>query len=314
MVSLALSSQAPPDWDECCGNGRYLFHSLAWQTLLGDSFRCSTAYAWNSQEKCGAAMTLFRAGPFHVAYAGFPVGAFIGDAPAASDIADSWRSQSAVPCPACVRIPVSSLDQDTSFDLPVTLTPETAISDLPGWGLAQTSSNIRRDIKKADRAGLEIVEAGDSPAADAIFELYRTTVERNRGSIRYPRAYFENLVQFSQRDSRVRVLLAKKDDKIAAFNVAALDDGTGYYLHGGIDQAARDSRPGAKLMHESILWAQRSECSAFNLLSSPAKQPSLVQYKEKWGAETRDHRTYTIAIAASYPLFRAAESLYRMIS
>ena len=313
MVSMAISNQAPSDWDVNCGDGRYLFHSKAWQTLLNESFGSTTAYAWDRQRNSGGAMTLFRAGPFHVAYTGFPVGAFIGDAPSASSVVDSWRSQSAVARPACVRIPVSSLDTVTRFELPATLTPETAISDLPAWRLARTSANIRRDIKKADRSGLNIVEASDSQDAGAIFELYRATVERNRGSTRYPKSYFERLVRFSQIDERVRVLVARRDHRIAAFNVAALDNGTGYYLHGGMNPSARDFRPSAKLMFEAILWAQRSDCDAFNLLSSPPDQPTLVRYKEKWGAETRDHRTYTLPVGASYPLFRAAEWLYRVI-
>ena len=313
MGSLALSNRAPGDWDANCDAGRYLFHSTAWQTLLNESFGSTTVYAWGSSSGSGAAMTLFRAGPFHVAYAGFPVGAFMGSAPTASSVVDSWRSQSEVTRPACLRIPVSSLDTKTRFELPATLTPETAISDLPGWELARTSSNIRRDIKKADRSGLEIVEASDIQDAGVVFQLYRATVERNRGSIRYPQSYFEGLVRFSQTDSRVRVLLAKKDGRIAAFNISALDNGTGYYLHGGIDPSARDFRPGAKLMNEAILWAQQSDCAAFNLLSSPPDQPTLIRYKEKWGAETRDHRTYTLPISASYPIFRAAEWLYRRV-
>ena len=208
---------------------------------------------------------------------------------------------------------VSSLDALPELDLPATLTPETAIVDLSAWGPQSTSSNIRRDLKKAGRAGLVCADACDSDcdAAETVYRLYEATIQRKQGSLRYTLAYFENLVRLSGSREDLRVIVSLKDGKIVAFNAVALDGTIGYYLHGGIDLCARDDRPGALLMYEAIRWARESGCESFNMLSSPVGQESLIQYKEKWGGTTREHRTYTQALRPAYPLFRLAEWLYR---
>ena len=63
-----------------------------------------------------------------------------------------------------------------------------------------------------------------------------------------------------------------------------------------------------------VRMARDAGCESFNFMSSPADQPSLVQYKEKWGGETRAQRTYTLRLSAVYSIFRFAERAYSLIS
>jgi hypothetical protein len=313
-LSLYLFSNNPPEgWHKACKEAGRLFHTPGWQHLLETSFGCRTVYAWDEIRGGGAAFSIFNAGPFRVAYLGFPVGSFLGQSGSYAGLLQSWRSQTAISLPACVRVPVSSLDPDPGLKLPAARTPETAIENLSAWSLQSTSSNIRRDLKKAGRAALECGNADSDKDAAAVFDLYEATIQRNRGSMRYTRAYFTSLVRLSRSLDNLRVRVARKNGKIVAFNASALDGSRGYYLHGGMDVAARNDRPGAPLMFEAIRWAQQSGGQSFNFLSSPVGQESLVRYKEKWGGTTRDHFTYTQKLGASYPLFRLAEWLHRSL-
>lgn len=313
MSRYVLSTHAPDGWEEACDVGRRLFPSTAWQRLVEAGFGCDTAYAWDSDRQSGATFSIFRAGPFRVAYLGFPVGAVLGDDADYLELVRSWQSSSGLAVPVCVRIPVSSLSPDPQLTLPAVRTSETAIADLGSWRLQSASTNIRRDVRKAERAGIECVSAETDADAAAVYRLYAATIVRNRGARRYTPAYFERLVRLSRQHDRLRVLLARKDGRIVAFNVAALDGASGCYLHGGMDIEARDDRPGALLMHEAIRWARDAGGESFNFLSSPVGQDSLVQYKEKWGGTTRDHYTYTARLRAAYAAFRAAEFLYGML-
>ena len=89
MSRYVLSRNPPDGWDRICDSGDRLFPSTAWQQLLEDGFGCVTVYAWDASQHSGATFSLFRAGPFRVAYLGFPVGAFLGDA---ADYADLLAS------------------------------------------------------------------------------------------------------------------------------------------------------------------------------------------------------------------------------
>jgi len=67
------------------------------------------------------------------------------------------------------------------------------------------------------------------------------------------------------------------------------------------------------LLNEAIEWAKAQGSESFNLMSSPQGQDSLIKYKERWGAETREHRTYTLPVRASYHVFHLAERVYRQL-
>jgi len=312
-VTLWIATEsAPTAWSEVCGRNDSLFHSEEWLALLEQSFSCKTLYFLNDDLRRGAAITQFRAGPFRVGYLGFPVGGMVGNAAPGEDFLDAMRQAPVHQKPVAVRIPVSGFVGGVDLDLPYDATAETAIVDLQSWTLASIPKNRRRDVNKSLRSGLELVDASDPADAERIYELYRETLERKDGSLRYTAAYFGGLIELARRHSRLRVLLAKKDDSIAAFTVVALHGSVAYYLHGAYDWSLREYLPSAMLLNEAIEWAKSEGCESFNLMSSPKGQESLVKYKERWGAETREHRTYTLPVKSTYVFFRTAERLYRI--
>ncbi len=80
IVSGYTFSETPPTHcDATCERTAALFHSRDWQALLEQSFGCQSLYAWNAESASGAALSVFKAGPFHIAYLGFPVGGMLGN-------------------------------------------------------------------------------------------------------------------------------------------------------------------------------------------------------------------------------------------
>jgi hypothetical protein len=301
----------PAGWSEVCRQEDHLFHSSEWMELLERSFGCTSIYAMNSESQLAAGISSFRAGPFRVGYLGFPVGGLIGDGSMSGEVIDQLRSAIGRRRPVCLRIPVSAFSEPVVLDLPHDATPETAIVDLQSWDLAGISKNRRRDVNRSLRSGLDLVDASDPADGARIYQLYQETLERKDGSLRYNNAYFTGLIELAQRHPRLRVLLAMKGDQIAAFTVVALHGSVAYYLHGAYDWSLREYLPSAMLLNEAIEWAKSVGCETFSLMSSPKGQESLVRYKERWGAETREHRTYTLPMSWTYGAFRVAEWLYR---
>ena len=313
MTRVSVSSRPPDDWSEVCGRSELLFQGAEWAELLESSFGAQTQYLWDEDASYGAAISSFKAGPFRLGYLGFPCGGLVGSGIFDASIVGDWHALRAQLLPMAIRIPVSAFTGASTLPLPYVSNPETAIPDLQSWTLDATSGNHRRDIKKAIRSDLQVADASRAADASAVYQIYRDTLRRHRGGQRYNEIYFVNLIALARSNPQLRVLIARMDDQIAGYTVVVRHGRTAYYLHGGIEIRFRQHQPSALLLSEAIHWAKERGCESFNLMTSPPGQQTLVWYKEKWGAETREHRTYTLALRGSYRLFQIAESIYRLL-
>jgi hypothetical protein len=300
----------PGGWDASCREAGLVFGSPGWQQLLHAGFGCDSVYAWNGAE--GAAIAAFAAGPFSIGYLGFPAGSVLGHPEVLADMLAGMRGSAAVRL-TCLRIPVSPFGGEADVRAPFVENPETAITDLQSWDLMRVSKNLRRDIRKAGRSGLEIEHTTDAKLAPTLFGMYESAVRHHGGSLRYNQVYFGGLLELAAHDPRVRVYIARQDSDVAGFAVVIYDAGTACYLHGGSTAEFRQLSPSDLILSEAITAARDAGQAVFNFMASPADQPSLVRYKEKWGAETRPLRTYTVPLSLTYPFFRGFEKLYRMV-
>lgn len=310
MSNFGFSSEVPDGWEACCRTSGAIFGCGDWQRLLESGFGCRSIYAWNGKD--GAAISAFNAGPFTVGYLGFPAGSFLGDPEAQATMLASLGAEKSMGL-TCLRVPVSPFEAGRELQAPYVTNPETAIPDLQSWDMMAVSKNLRRDIRKAERSGLEVTLSTDASIGSDLFGMYENAVRHHGGSLRYNREYFEGLLALAARNSAVRVYIATHSKTIAGFAVVVLHGNGAFYLHGGSAGEFRHLSPSDLILAEAISSARSAGKSLFNFMASPADQPTLVRYKEKWGGETRPLRTYTFRISAAFSLFRAVESLYRRI-
>lgn len=313
MTNWVASVSVPAGFPAASEQAGCLFQTEQWTSVLERGLGCDSIWMHDEDHARGAVVSRFRAGPFRIGYLGFPVGGIVARGSDGDAHIESMRGALSTAGIVAMRIPVSAFGPTVALDLPHESTPETAIVDLQSWSLAGITKNRRRDVNKSLRAGLELVDTTDPRDAASLYDLYRKTLQRNRGSLRYTERYFGALIRLAQTEPRLRVMLARLGDAIAAFTVVARHRGTAYYLHGAFDWEMREHIPSAMLLNEAIEWSKREGCGVFNLMSSPPGQETLVRYKELWGAETREHRTYTLPVKPTYPLFRAMERLYRAV-
>lgn len=311
MQQFSITTEPPVGWQAACAQHHAFFSTLEWQSVLENSFPCRTLYVWNSND--GLTITVFRVGPFKVGYLGFPVGGGVKSAKAGSDILEHIRRAALPERPACIRVPVSGFDDPLVCEHPAVSTPETAIIDLQHWDSTSISKNLRRDIRRAERSGLELTEDPDAASGSCLYAIYSETIRRQRGSLRYNQRYFDSLIELCRINPALRMYIALDGRKVAGFAVTARHRSTTYYLHGGAADEYRRSSPSDLLLNRAISSARADGTNCFNLMASPANQPMLLRYKEKWGGTTRMQKTYTIPLRSTYPLFSLAERLYRCI-
>jgi lipid II:glycine glycyltransferase (peptidoglycan interpeptide bridge formation enzyme) len=165
--------------------------------------------------------------------------------------------------------------------------PETCIINLADWSEQGLDSDVRYKTRRARREGIQTRPIRVSDAS-FMYELYRLTVNRHEGRLRYTPRYFSAICNLLESSQDVYGLIAETpEQKPCGFIVTARADDTTYYLHGGFDPANANNRPGYVLMCAAIKLARDNGCVRFNLMSSPENQPTLVRFKEKWGGQTQ---------------------------
>lgn len=192
MSNFIFSTEPPLCWQDLCKKQGNLFHSLEWQTLLKQSFSTNIIYGWNAEIDTGIAITIFKVGPFRIGYIGFPVGGILGEQ-LLDNIDIMALSKAYLPSSIhLLRFPVSAFNENVEINLDYAITPETAIDDLQSWDLSKMPK-LNRDIKKANRSGLRVVDASRLKSQGQIcFNLYKETIRRNDGSLRYNENYLMN--------------------------------------------------------------------------------------------------------------------------
>lgn len=301
------------DWDDYCRQHNALMQSTEWQSVLESAFNCKAVYCWNTDTNSGLTITVFRIGPFRIGYLGFPTGNSPEIHTVTMDTINELCAGRTKLLPHCLRIPVSAFTNNSVLEFPCQSQPETGILDLQDWAISSVSKNLRRDLKKVHRAGFHVYKTETPSDGQALFNIYQTTVKRHGGSLRYNANYFSSLIALSLHNPNILCLNAHTDGRIAGFLVACVHMGLAYYLHGGTTPKFRRYSPSDLLVYQAIEWSKERGAHQFNLMTSPRSQRSLVRYKEKWGAETREHRTFTVPINRPlYFAFKVAEKLHRL--
>lgn len=315
MTNFVFSKIPPEKWPLICERQRDLFHSIEWQELLKRSFDVDTIYGWDAETESGISITVFRAGPFRIGYVGFPVGGTIGPKVSADSIIACLNETDFPVTLHVLRYPVSAFPTSPSIDVTVQANPETAILDLQQWDFS-AHSKLRRDIKKAQRSEVKVVDISQPESQGEIcYNLYKDTIKRNLGALRYNRRYFKKISEMSCENNQIRCLLAELGNEIVGFVIIVLQGKTAYYLHGAIDHSFKKYCVSDRLLYEAIEWAQDEGMTCFNLMVSPHDQPSLVRYKEKWGGETRNHTSYELSIRPFMSkLFKYSQSIHSLVS
>lgn len=313
-MNFVFTDKPPLHWNELCRNHGDLFNTPEWHKVLSEGFGSRSLYGWDEASSTGVSITVFKAGPFRIGYLGFPVGGTMGNGTMSPDVILGLKDAHFPIGLHCIRTPLSAFASNIDLPLPFQMVPETTIENLQEWW-PESDSKLYRDIKKARHSLLRVADATDPLQGGAIFSLYRDTVGRQRGNMRYTLNYFSELIKLAKTNSRLRCLLAIKDDIVAGFLVVACHHRSAYYLHAGTQESFKQLCPSDLLLYEAITWAKEQGMERFNMMASPPNQVSLIRYKEKWGGITRQQRTYDLVLQPFQTMiFRGVARVYQSLS
>lgn len=314
MARFKISLFPSPEWDELCLKHNDIFNSTFWHHVLSEGFGTQTLYMSDLELSINYSLSIFKAGPFKIAYLGFPLGGGVDNLCLTSEMVLELKKIRFPVTIHSIKIPVSPFLNCAELTLKKQVALETAILNLQRWK-PEKHNKIKRVMNKLSRQNICIQECSEKFHPDDLYKLYRDTIMRHQGNIRYNNQYFKALFELSRMNSNIKIFVATLNKRIAGFVVCVCHQNTAYYLHGSMDMNLKEYYPSDLLFYHSIQWAKNKGMECYNMLSSPKGQISLVKYKEKWGGETRVHKTYELNLnPLMTTLYKCASGIYHYCS
>jgi serine/alanine adding enzyme len=114
----------------------------------------------------------------------------------------------------------------------------------------------RKNINRARREGVRVVEATSGAQVDELHRIYELTMDRLGALKRYyfQPGYFRSFREHLPANSRI--LLAEHEGKVIAATLYLHDDSDAYPYLGGADHAFQHLRPTNAIVYEMIRWAR----------------------------------------------------------
>jgi Acetyltransferase (GNAT) domain len=137
---------------------------------------------------------------------------------------------------------------------------------------------VRKNVKKARRAGITVELDATGERLDDFLRLYEHTLERRDAPARYrfPREFFERLP-----DPHVYAH-ARHDGEVVSSELVLLSQLNAYSFLGGTDSEAFDLRPNDLLKWELILWAKQAGKRRFVLGGGYGPDDGIFRYKRSF--------------------------------
>jgi hypothetical protein len=156
---------------------------------------------------------------------------------------------------------------------------------LPGeeYLLGQVRSSTRRNIRKSEKQGVQIVEENSNKGLGEFCRLNNLT-RRDHGLPPQPRKFFECLFKNVIKPGMGRILLAIYENRCVASAVFLHFNGHAVYKYGASDRKYQRLRANNLIMWEAIKTYSGEGASTFHFGRSEPENSGLLQFKRGWGA------------------------------
>ena len=145
---------------------------------------------------------------------------------------------------------------------------------------------MRRNIRLADRRGLEVREGRTELDWQEFYSLLTETAERDGFGI-HTWPYFETMREVLENAGMAKLFLAEHAGKAVGGLLLTVYGGTATYLFGASASQERDLRVGHGLQWHAMCWAKEHGCHTYDLWGMPttpsATDPLAGVYRFKRG-------------------------------
>jgi len=316
-MNLIVLEEPDKKWDEFVSlHSKLIFHTSLWWKVLKQGYGGETKYlvAEDSGEWLSALPGMMVGNRlFRVFYSLIPYGGFIGEPkhiPEFLNFLNDWAKKEKIQ-----RIQIVDLAIKKKEDLPDFKCVESYrhVLELKGKSPDQIWKNyhdgLKRNIKTAMKSDLSFEKIKSREEVNQFYRLYLDSMRRNQALAKYPLKLFQKIYdllvpEFSD------ILFVKHHNQPIAGIVLIYSKDIAHYFHGGSDSEFLHLRPNDLLFHRAIQTAQERGKAYFDFLGSDKNFLSLIQFKDKWGAQREELFNFHKDLGVVRPaLFKIALSL-----
>jgi len=299
-MELGVFETPGKEWDEFVS--RYsdlIFYQSLWSDVLRRGLGGHPLYFYlkeGGEIVAGLPAILFNFKILKILYASIPYGNLVGDRSSFEEfgsLLDGEFRRRGIDQVRVTESPFSVSYRPSSFK-PLSATCH--LLDLGGaskegiWG--GYKKYVRRDIRRAQRGGIVIRRGTSREDVRVVYELYLTSMERNKAMAKYPFRWFEALYEVMARTNRGAFLIAEMNHVPAAAVVLIFSSTSTHYFHNGSRSEFLKHCPNELLIHYSLEEAIEKKHGSFDFMGSDSNDLSLIRFKEKWGSRSLDILTY----------------------
>jgi len=147
---------------------------------------------------------------------------------------------------------------------------------------AGMTSHGRKNLKRAERGGVEIRVSTESDIKDELPAITEEVFAPRQQAPPYPSAAAHLFWESYHANPEVRMATAYYDGEPAAVSITIGDGRRAYFWQGAGRHRFRNANPNAAVYWDGILWARERGYAALDMVGTP--DPGIAYYKSTFGA------------------------------
>lgn len=155
---------------------------------------------------------------------------------------------------------------------------------------------VRRAIRKAREAGLEVECGSGDDFVNAFYYLF-TLTRRRHGLPPPPRDFFRSFQRHMLQSGAGTVVMARRKGEPVAASIFLCFGGHALFKYGASDHRYQGDRPNDLVMWEGLRWCRGQGCHAMSLGKTRTVQEGLRRFKMGWGGneDNLDYFVYDVS-------------------
>jgi len=151
---------------------------------------------------------------------------------------------------------------------------------------AKLKTNTKRNIKKAEREGVQVFIDNSSDSMENFYRLNCIT-RKKHGLPPQPKQFFKNFYEFIIKENHGIIVSAVKNDTILAASIFLHFKDRVVYKYGASDTKHLHLRANNLVMWEAIKYYTEKKLTFFDFGKTDLTNEGLRRYKLSWGAEEK---------------------------
>lgn len=322
-MNLIILDEPEKKWDEFVStHSDLVFHTSLWGKVLKKAYGCELRYLVldDNGEWLLAIPGMFTGRLLKLWYSLVPYGGFIGKREYISTLMELLMEdirKHKIDRIQIVDPYIRGKEEFPEFNAVESVRHVLDLSDKTEEVLWKSyKPNLRWSIKSALKRGLSVEKIKDINQVKVFYELYLSSMKRNKAIVRYPLKLFELIYSYMSEGQR-DILFVKNGDKAIAGIFIIYSNRIAHDFHNDSLTQYLSYRPNDLLIHDSIKLALNKGKEVFDFLGSDKNMESLIQFKDKWGAERKHllilhkdmNRVKALVHRLSMPLLRVRQKI-----